>query len=353
MIEDDHYRASTQYRHWSFTSTQLHTLRQQTNTHASTRVLAALQRHHNTTDTTITTNPPTPLTIPEELLLLHWGCLKIHEIGLSLTPSPIPPLIRCTAIQYLRRFYLNNSPMTYHPKQLLTCALYLATKSSHWHVSIGRYISELEGVTEKDVVGLEFLLMQGLRFTLDVRHPVKGLEGGHLELLEMLRGRHLPAKYTERSVNEIVKTARELLRTAAQMTDVYFLYTPAQIWMGALKVADAELITLYISYKASEDEAGALTSIKEKLLNTITACAEILASYMPVEEGDPGFVKEMRRIGKKLHLCRNPETVDGARGKREGVGEDGEKKAKKRKVEREMREKDEDIFGGALKDVQQ
>lgn len=244
--------------------------------------------------------------------------------------------------------------MTYHPKSILTCALYLATKSSHWHVSIARYISELEGVSEKDVVGLEFLLMQGLRFTLNVRHPVKGLEGGHLELLEMLRGRHLPAKYSERSVNEVVKEGRELLRGAAQMTDVYFLYTPAQIWMAALQVVDAELLGLYIEYKAGEDESGAIFSIKEKLLATITACGELLASYTPVEE-DANYAKEMRRIGKKLHLCRNPETTNGGRPKREGEGdsEREEKRAKKMKVEREMREKDEEVFGGELRDVKQ
>jgi cyclin H len=349
MIEDDHYRTSTQYRHWSFTPSQLHHLRTQTNTHASSRVLAALSRLPPTPNP-----PPTPLTIPEELSLLHWGCLKIHEIGLALSPAPIPPAIRCTAIQYLRRFYLTNSPMTYHPKSILTCALYLATKSSHWHVSIGRFIAELEGVEEKDVVGLEFLLMQGLRFTLDVRHPVKGLEGGHLELLEMLRGKHLPGKYTERNVNELVKEARELLRTAAQMTDVYFLFTPPQIWMGALQVVDPVLLTLYINYKAGDESSEALLSIKEKLLATVTACAEMLASYTPVED-DPEFAKEMRRIGKKLHLCRNPETAGGGRGKRDGQegGEREEKRAKKRKVEKEMRERDAEVFGGELRDVKQ
>jgi cyclin H len=344
MIEDDQYRTSTQYRYWSYTATQLHHLRQQTNTLASSRVLAALQRK--------STTPPTiqPLTIDEELRIINWGCSKIHEIGLALKPQPIPPEIRCTAIQYFRRFYLTNSPMTYQTKQIMTCALYLATKSSHWHVSIGRYISELDGVSEKDVVGLEFLLMQGLRFTLDVRHPVKGLEGGHLELLEMLRGKHLPGKYSERSVNEIVKQARELLRGPAQMTDVYFLWTPSQIWLAALRVVDAELLRLYMEYKVGEEESVA--AIKEKLLTTIAACAEMLASYTPPEE-DATFTKEMRRIGKKLRACQNPDTVEG-RVKREGEdSERDEKKAKKRKLEREMQEKDAELFGGDLNNVKQ
>lgn len=347
MIEDDYYRTSTQYRYWSYTAPELAHLRQTTNDLASTRVRHAIQRANGSS---ASTTPILTLTVTEELQIITWGCQKIHEIGLALKPHAIPSEIRCTAIQYLRRFYLTNSPMTYHPKTIMTCALYLATKSSHWHVSIGRYISELEGVSEKDVVGLEFLLMQGLRFTLDVRHPVKGLEGGHLELLEMLRGKHLPSGYSERKINESVKVAREILRGAAQMTDVYFLWTPSQIWLAALRVADAELVRLYLEYKVGEEENVAL--IKEKVLGTIASCAEMLASYTPPEE-DPTFAKEMRRIGKKLHLCQNPETVEG-RVKREGDdSEKDEKKAKKRKLEREMRERDADVFGGELKSVKQ
>lgn len=42
--EDDRYRTSTQYRYWSFTPSQLASLRRSTNSHAGDRVRAAIQR---------------------------------------------------------------------------------------------------------------------------------------------------------------------------------------------------------------------------------------------------------------------------------------------------------------------
>ena len=68
--------------------------------------------------------------------------------------------------------------MTYHPKQIMMCALFLATKSDLWHISLHKFVTRIGKITEEDVKAPEFLLMQGLRFTLDVRHPMRGLEGG-------------------------------------------------------------------------------------------------------------------------------------------------------------------------------
>ena len=76
--------------------------------------------------------------------------------------------------------------MTYHPKQIMMCALFLATKSDHWHISLHKFASRIGNTTEEDVKAPEFLLMQGLRFMLDVRHPMRGLEGGVGELLAFI-----------------------------------------------------------------------------------------------------------------------------------------------------------------------
>jgi cyclin H len=350
MIEDDIYRTSTQYRYWSFTPAQLSHLRQTTNDLASARVRHALARAHGpSSNTSIET-----LTVSEELAIIAWGCEKILEIGASIKPVEVPMDIRCTAIQYLRRFYLTNSPMTYHPKQILACALYLATKSCHWHVSIGRYVAEVDGVEEELVKGPEFLLMQGLRFTLEVRHAVKGLEGGQVEMNQLVKEKRLGG-WSERRVNEAVKKARDILRGPAQMTDVYFLYTPSQIWLAALLVVDAELVHLYIEQKVGDSEN--ILPIKDKLLSTITSCATILSSYTPPSD-NPSHAKEMRRIGKKLHACQNPEKMDIVSALNEGKikreGEDSErddKKAKKRKLEKEMRDRDAEVFGPELRSL--
>lgn len=250
--------------------------------------------------------------------------------------------------------------MTYHPKQIMMCALFLATKSDHWHIALHNFVSKLgDTVTEDDVKAPEFLLMQGLRFTLDVRHPMRGLEGGKGEILAMIDdgSLKLPENDRHNSMTRVATAAQrasDILLTEAQMTDAYFLYTPSQIWLAALQVADHDLVSVYISRKLEHFGAVGFP-LQDKLLQTISTCAELLSSY----KDDPAEAKEIKRIGKKLHLCQNPEKVDlvavtraKAAEKREGAdGSDAEKALKKRKTERAQLDKDGDVFGSNLKAV--
>lgn len=257
--------------------------------------------------------------------------------------------------------------MTYHPKQIMMCALYLATKADHFYISLPRFIAELNNVSEDNVKAPEFLLLQGLRFTLDVRHPMKGLAGGHVEMSDMAEEgllKHVETgKSGARRIGAAADEAKRLLATAAQFTDAYFLYTPSQIWLAAVMAADQGLVISYIEAKLSglqslRADATAVDQMKEKLLATISSCAELLESYRSPED-DVAQRKEMKRIGKKLAVCQNPEKMDivavtraKAAGKREGdSGSDAEKALKKRKLERENLQKDGDVFGPALRDV--
>jgi cyclin H len=251
--------------------------------------------------------------------------------------------------------------MTYHPKQIMMCALFLATKSDHWHISLHKFASRIGNTTEEDVKAPEFLLMQGLRFMLDVRHPMRGLEGGVGELLAFVEDGTLFEDETDkRALQKRVGTAAErasnLLRTAAQMTDAYFLYTPSQIWLAALQVADQDLVNAYLTKKIDYTGTEAIP-LREKVMKTLASGAKLLASYKSPDD-DPAEAKEMKRIGKKLHLCQNPEKVDlvavtraKAAEKREGVDASEEKVLKKRRLERETLEKDGDVFGPNLKSV--
>ncbi|OCT50441.1 hypothetical protein CLCR_07069 [Cladophialophora carrionii] len=393
MIEDDIYRSSSQYRLWSYTRESLARIRQETNELAAQRVRAAFRRARSaqnggphggdegdaaaaaattTGDTVIDT-----LTVEEELKIVEWGCSKIVDMGEAMNPR-IPSHVVATATQYLRRFYLTQSPMTYHPKAILPSALYLATKADHFYLPLSRFVAELHNISEDDVKAPEFLLLQGLRFTLDVRHPMKGLQGGHVEMNVLAEEGKLgaiePGRGSEKRIGVAADQAKKLLATAAQLTDAYFLFTPSQIWLGALMVADRDLCEAYLNYKfeaivdAVERQAGSQTSdvdiaaLQTKLLATINSCAELLQSYTPPEEESATQRKEMRRIGKKLNVCQNPEKTDivavaraKAAEKREGSatgsGSDAEKVAKKRRLERERAEREGDVFGPALKDI--
>ncbi|KAH0846175.1 hypothetical protein AYO21_09188 [Fonsecaea monophora] len=379
MIEDDVYRASSQYRYWSYTKESLARIREETNKLASQRVRAAFRRVHvangssengdnHNDDTRADHVEIETLTVAEELKIVEWGCSKIMDMGEAMNPR-IPSHVVATAIQYLRRFYLTNSPMTYHPKQIMMCALYLATKADHFYISLSRFVAELNNVSEDDVKAPEFLLLQGLRFTLDVRHPMKGLQGGHVEMNVLAEEGRLGSSITkasgsEKRVGVAADKAKKLLATAAQMTDAYFLYTPSQIWLAAVMIADRELVEAYISAKlddlpllANGPDATA-EHFKQKLTATIASCATLLESYRSSDD-DAAQRKEMRRIGKKLTVCQNPEKMDivavaraKAAAKREGAeGTDAEKALKKRKLERERLERDGDVFGPELRDI--
>lgn len=324
--------------------------------------------------------------------------------------------------------------MTYHPKSIMPCALFLATKTDNYYMSLRQFADALQSTSAEDVIAPEFLLMQGLRFTFDVRHPFRGLEGGIMELQAMAQGLGQPAPHfphqtpdslqqgllsiapnprskssSQSNISDRIARAhhntREILKTAAQMTDAYFLYTPSQIWLSALLLADPSLAQYYIETKvgagpttmtttpSSESQAiDPFSHLRTKLLKTLDACSTLLKAYEPVST-NPEQMKNLKRIAKKLYHCQNPEKVNLAAGRKRDSGKAGaagagdstpgraaaataaaaavmaggggsgasdsgggppsesevERMAKKRKLERERREREaRDIFGGEL-----
>ena len=116
-------------------------------------------------------------------------------------------------------------------------------------------------------------------------------------------------------------TTREMLKSAAQMTDAYFLFTPSQIWLSAFLLADKPLAEFYIDTKLggpatnNNDESNPLTTLRTKLFRTLTNCANLLQAYHPVSS-DESQMANLRRIAKKLYHCQNPEKANIASQKR-------------------------------------
>ena len=170
--------------------------------------------------------------------------------------------------------------MTYHPKSIILCCLFLACKADHFFLSLRRFIDGVDpdgegGVTEEDVKAPEFLLLQGLRFTLEVRHAFRGLQGGVADMGRMIREGGLRVEGGETRVGKAADKVKGLLKGAAQMTDVYFLFTPSQIWLGGLWVVDEELAGVYLERKFGEwGEEGEM--LREKVLVTVGRCADYL-----------------------------------------------------------------------------
>ncbi len=271
--------------------------------------------------------------------------------------------------------------MTYHPKEMMPAALFLSTKTENHYTSLRTFASKLPKTPPESVVAPEFLLTQGLRFTFDVRHPHRGLEGGIMELMSLAQGKGQAGpgikKSSEQLQNEMVDIqpakeggkksrfadevirriqvahgkAKDLGKSSALLTDAYFLYTPSQIWLSSLFLADEPLARFYIDTKIPTP-----STLKPKLITTLQSCAELLRSSASANPGE-AEKKALTKIDKKLFKCRNPEKVDlvginkAQKRDSEGTGENGldEKIIKKRKLEREKSEKEaEDIFGPTL-----
>lgn len=250
--------------------------------------------------------------------------------------------------------------MTYHPTDILKTALFFATKTENYYYRLTKFATAIGKTTPEDVLASEFLLTQGLRFTFDVRHPFRALEGAIMELNAIASGdtpilpgggtiEDRPVQMAKR-VKDAHGKAREFLKTSALFTDVYFHFTPSQIMMATLLVADRELTEWYIASKFPPSEGG---DLQAKVLATLERCAGMLQTVESASEPTAIERKELTALAKKLKKCRNPEKMDLVglqKAKREGEGVDDEKIIKKRKMEREMvaREADE-LFGPEIK----
>ena len=273
-------------------------------------------------------------------------------------------LNQATGIQYLRRFYLSNSPLTYPPKEIYKTALYLANKAESNGVPVSKYAQRISAKPE-EILAAEYKVIQALRFTLDVRQPNRGLKGVMMELDNLVEGQpeaRLKAELEAlqppaagastkwragSNIRERVQlaysAAREYLDSPALLTDAYFLFTPSQIVFASLQLADPPLADWYLSTKIP-----ASSPIRPKVLATLRSCGEMLSSF---SAGSVLTKDERAALEAKLEKCRDPSTIDLVKAhaaKQRGEGADEEAKAAKKKLQREQSMKDADPFGPSI-----
>ena len=137
----------------------------------------------------------------------------------------------------------------------------------------------------------------------------------------------------ERRVGLAHDRAKELLSEAALISDAYFLYSPSQIWLAALWIADEPLARCYLGTKiplpasvpvtqngeekSRETRGGSGNAVENekeqhiatRILSTIISCAAVLAAQHHGPEARTSK-EELVRIDKKLYKCRNPDKRD-------------------------------------------
>ncbi|KAF4121949.1 cyclin H [Geosmithia morbida] len=290
--EDERYRTSSQYRLWSFSRAQLHQLRDKTNILARQQNAARLGGGETGASLEF-------LTAEEELSLVRFFTIELIRAAQF---CELPTEIRSTAAIFFRRFYVTNSVMTYPPTELLKTSLFFGCKAEGFYIRLGRLTEKLSGTTPEQILAGEFLLCQGIRFAFDVRHPFRGLEGAVLELR-----RRLPAEQETR-INRAHARSREILKFSPLLTDVYFHYTPSQIMLAALQMADAGLADMLIPAE------GVQSDIREKIMATVQGCRVMLEQEPPERMAEywetVETAKSMKPLRKKLQKCRDPDRVD-------------------------------------------
>ena len=111
----------------------------------------------------------------DESDVVFYFSVKMGEFCEKFKP-PMPRYVKGTAFHYFKRFYLYNSVMNYHPKEILVTAVYLASKVEEFNVSMQQFVANVQGNQEratKIILNNELLLMQELQFHLTVHNPFR------------------------------------------------------------------------------------------------------------------------------------------------------------------------------------
>ncbi|KAI0124034.1 cyclin ccl1 [Xylariales sp. AK1849] len=328
--EDARYRASSQYRLWSFTPSHLSSLRTENNSLAKTAIAARLQSSNPPVD-------PIPdfLTPAEESSLLNFYTVELLRAAAFLE---LPSEIRATSAIFLRRFYVTNSIMTYPPTELLKTCLFFGCKAEGYYMRLAKFAEKFPNTSGEVVLAAEYVLCQGIRFAFDVRHPFRALEGAIMELRRL-------GDFESRRLDRAHGRAREVLKFSPLVTDAYFHYTPSQITLAALAMVDEGLVERMLREAfAGQGEGG-----KDKVWDVIRACQETLQQEPPERMtehwGTQETNKAMKPLIRKLKKCRDPDRVDLV----------ALQKARREQVEQKLKPKvkpgvkdDAAVFGGSL-----
>ncbi|KAI9460891.1 cyclin-like protein [Lactarius psammicola] len=276
------FQSSTQYKNWRFSTEQLRATRTALNEAA----IAAI-RNTFESDSPGSSSDVHFLGAHEELLLVKLYITKISQLCGHFR---FPEEVEATGITYLKRFYLKNTVMDWHPKNVMLTALFLATKTTNHPISLESYTSNIPRTRPSDVLDLEFLVAQSLAFEFAVWHAHRALWGLWLDIQE------LPQAPPHEELERIYDTALQHIRTS-RLTDVELIYPPSQIALACLSLAHPEIAASWARSKNADTTLEAVESIKRAI----------------TRDGDVPSVDVVREIDRRLKICKNPEKVVGSK----------------------------------------
>ncbi|BGP16969.1 hypothetical protein JCM10213_007415 [Rhodosporidiobolus nylandii] len=313
------FHQSSQYRNWRYAKDGLEKVRQELNTLAVDRVrhlweeeraqqaVAPTPAPANSSATASPAEAPSPseieyLTVADELSLVTY---YLAQSAAMCGAFQFPELVSATAQTYLKRFYLRNTCMDYHPKNVMLTCVFLATKTENFSISIDTFAGRVKEPPSV-ILSLEFLVSQSLRFEYKVHHAHLALQGLILDMQA--------AGVDLATLTAAAPKAHALVR-ASRLTSVEFIYTPAQIALACFRLAEPSLADKWLGAKeerlekgkGKEGEDAGGTSQEQLEREALLMLLDELQVVVSEAQKNPVDKKRAADVDKRLKLARNPE----------------------------------------------
>ncbi|KAL3885288.1 hypothetical protein ACJMK2_025371 [Sinanodonta woodiana] len=323
------FSTSSQLKYWTFRGeTELAELRKEANQRF---------RQEHGSDMMVEKQAKYFLTAAEEKLLIRHFEFILREFCVRFLP-PMPKYVLGTALSYFKRFYVHNSVMDYHPRDIMLTSVYLASKVEEFNVNISQFVGNLKGDREKFasiILGFELLLMDKLHYHLTVHNPFRPLEGFLIDLKTKFKGVD--------DVEKLRKGAEEFLDKSLS-TDACLLFSPSQLALAAVLSSGSKEGMNLESYATDVLLAGAKEDEQRKTIYQIKRIRYI------VKNQEPMLRDQIGPIQKKLEQCRNqennPESEIYKRKLEEMFEEEEEIQSMKRARMEEAQKKEEQLLLG-------
>lgn len=234
------------------------------------------------------------LTPEEEKIMVKRYELHLRDFCKRFQP-PMPRYVIGTSFHYFKRFYIHNSVMNYHPKEVMVTCIYLACKVEEFNVSILQFVANIKGDRDKAtdiILNNELLLMEQLNFHLSIHNPYRPVEGLLIDI-KTRTSLHDP---------ERLRSGTEHFLERTLLTDAVLLYSPSQVALAAVLHAASKLQENLDSY-VTDTLFG--VDQRERLHELIEAVRAI-RSMVKMTDTVQGR-NQQKLLDKKLDQCRNPE----------------------------------------------
>lgn len=357
------YMLSSQARNWRFSARQIAKMRKDGNEAAQQRLKEIWQRERELPligggeeeepEASSSSTPIDFLDVEDEQALISYYFTRVRQLVKAFF---LPELVEATTITFIKRFYLRNTCMDFHPKHIVLTCLFLAAKAESHAIPLRHFATKLAGKEQnpkvineniKTVQDLEFLVSQSLSFEYTVHGAHRALHGFMLDFQTLQ-----PAPTTD-AMAAILAPARANVQQS-RFTDAELIYTPSQIALACVhsscsegkeaveRFLEAKLkrqkenwqkeIEQRQKWRATERQKLEKKGVKEdalpkavkdvevlldseesgrmdskQTLTVLKEIAEMISSHVAQTN------EKVKDVDKKLKLCSNPERMPNSR----------------------------------------